>query len=98
MVALTENMILSTGSASSSPSEADASLMHEWVGACKSLVGSQHLDIYKAPSDIDGPLSLSSSVKTSYSMSISPSKCPKLVSAHLILRTKKKKSNLEMTP
>lgn len=91
MVALTENTTLGAGSASSSPGEADASLMHEWVGACKSLVGSQQLDIYKAPSDINGPLSLSTSVKPSYSTSISPSKCPKLVSAHLILRTKKKK-------
>lgn len=63
--------------------------MQEWVGACKSLLGSQHLDIYKAPSDIDGPLSLSTSVTPSYSMGISPSKCPKLVSTHLILRTKK---------
>lgn len=72
MAALTENTTLGAGSASSSPSKADASLMQEWVGACKSLLGSQHLDIYKAPSDIDGPLSLSTSVTRSYSMGISP--------------------------
>lgn len=40
-------------------------------GGC-TLLGSQHLDIYKAPSDIDGPLSLSTSVTPSYSMGISP--------------------------
>lgn len=73
MAALTENTTLGW-LCSSSPSEADANLMQEWVGACKSLLGSQHLDIYKAPSDIDGPLSLSTSVTPSYSMGISPSK------------------------
>lgn len=52
---------------------------------------SQYLHIYKAPAEIEGALSLNASMETSYPMSISPSKCLKLVSAHLILGIRKKR-------
>lgn len=96
MAALTENRLSALALPPVHPAKL-TSLMQEWVGACKSLLGSQHLDIYKAPSDIDGPLSLSTSVTY---LLIQWASLPQMSQTcfYSFDTQNQDKSNLEMTP